>query len=126
MAGQHELSLVPVNSPVGPTACSKYINVLYAPFHPRNFGVASFAFFRGGAVTVDRQQFQSQLGCVLSVLKLVTSLIWDINLGRSGCHRCFRSTSSADFDMFCLFVFFREERLTFHMSGLLLKSLQLN
>ena len=45
MAGQHELTLVPVNSPVGPTGCSKYINVLYAPFHPRNFRGPSFAFF---------------------------------------------------------------------------------
>lgn len=42
---QHGLSLVPASSPAGPAARCKYINVLYGPFHPRNFG--GVAFFKG-------------------------------------------------------------------------------
>lgn len=86
MAGQHQPSLVPVNSPVGPTACSKYINVLYAPFHPRNFGGVLFAFFNGVCVCVcvcdslSAAVSEPVSLCLLCIGTGHIRLIWEIKL----------------------------------------------
>lgn len=104
MAGQHELRAVPVNSPVGPTACSKYINVLYAPFHPRNSGGASFPFFfffffsRVVAVGRGFSGLTATVSEPVSLCLVFTGTAHVFNLGdKTQLRHCFLSTSSAEF-----------------------------